>query len=38
MIKVGQCQAKLLLLRKTVAKDIFQYCLVTLLQSHQLLL
>ena len=30
MIKIGQRQAELLLLRKMITKDIFQYCLVTL--------
>jgi len=38
MIEVSQRQAELLLLRKMITKDIFQYCLVTLSQGHQLLL
>lgn len=38
MIKIGQCQAELLLLRKTITKDIFQHSFVTLSQGRQLLL
>lgn len=37
MIEVSQCQAELLLLRKAITKDVFQHCLVTLLQTHQLI-
>lgn len=38
MIKIGQRQAKLLLLRKVITKNIFQHSFVTTLQSYQLFL